>query len=169
MRLITRFYSTLIHRPEEAVDIQSELMLANGMVHLLQEWRRTKEVDKIGWTYMSFWRLWFTRKASPSTRAPSSESWLDKRLQNVREQRWEVVQQISSLCVRYIFTDLPSYPLFLGDTRILQGSPTHPTRIASHPHLARLYECWANCWSFLLIQSATGSEETWPYVTCTFT
>ena len=35
-------------------------------------------------------------------------------------------------------TDLPTHPLFSGDTRILQGSPAHPRRIASHPHPARL-------------------------------
>jgi len=32
--------------------------------------------------------------------------------------------------------DLPTHPLFSGDNRILQGSPAHPRRIASHPHLA---------------------------------
>ena len=30
-------------------------------------------------------------------------------------------------------SDLPTHPLFLGDTWILQGSPAHPGRIASHP------------------------------------
>jgi len=46
--------------------------------------------------------------------------------------------------------EFPTHPLFLGDTRILQGSPAHPRRMASHPHLARRQ-------SFPLIQSATGS------------
>ena len=53
--------------------------------------------------------------------------------------------------------DLPTHPLFSGDTRILQGSPAHPRRIASHPHLARLCERCAKRRSFPLIQSATGS------------
>ena len=41
----------------------------------------------------------------------------------------------------------------------LQGSPAHPSRIASHPHLARLYERCTKHRSFPLIQSATGSED----------
>ena len=32
--------------------------------------------------------------------------------------------------------DLSTHLLFSGDTRILQGSPAHPRRIANHPHLA---------------------------------
>ena len=55
-------------------------------------------------------------------------------------------------------TDLPTHPLFSGDTRILQGSPAHPCRIASHPNLARLYERCTKRRSFSLIQSATGSR-----------
>ena len=54
-------------------------------------------------------------------------------------------------------SDLPTHLLFSSDTRILQGSPAHLCRIASHPDLARLYECCTKCRSFLLIQSATGS------------
>ena len=38
------------------------------------------------------------------------------------------------------YSDLPTHPLFAGDTRILQGSPAHLRRIASHPHLARLHK-----------------------------
>ena len=33
--------------------------------------------------------------------------------------------------------DLPTHPIFSGYIRILQGSPAHPRRIASHLHLAR--------------------------------
>ena len=36
-------------------------------------------------------------------------------------------------------SDLPTHQLFVGDTRILQGSPAHPHRIVSHPHLAKLH------------------------------
>ena len=34
---------------------------------------------------------------------------------------------------------LSDLPVYAGDTWILQGSPTHPLRIVSHLHLARLY------------------------------
>ena len=61
------------------------------------------------------------------------------------------------VCGSVDVSDLPTHPLFSGDTRILQGSPAHPRRIASHPHLARLYERCAKRRSFPLIQSATGS------------
>ena len=53
--------------------------------------------------------------------------------------------------------DLPTHPLFSDDTRILQGSPAHLRRIASHPHLGRVYERCTKCRSFPLNQSATGS------------
>ena len=38
------------------------------------------------WTHFSFWRLWFTRKASLSAHTPSSLIRFLLRLQNVREQ-----------------------------------------------------------------------------------
>ena len=59
-------------------------------------------------------------------------------------------------CLHYQ-ADLPTHPLFSGDTRILQGSPAHPHRIASHLDLARLYERCTKRRAFPLIQSATGS------------
>ena len=45
-----------------------------------------------GWTHFSSWRLWFTCKAAATAWAPSSEIWLDPRLQNVREQTRSILQ-----------------------------------------------------------------------------
>ena len=45
-----------------------------------------------GWTHFSPWRLWFTCKAAATAWAPSSEIWLDPRLQNVREQTRNILQ-----------------------------------------------------------------------------
>ena len=39
-----------------------------------------------GWTHFSSRRVWFTCKAAATAQAPSSEIWLDPRLQNVTEQ-----------------------------------------------------------------------------------
>ena len=58
------------------------------------------------WTHFSFRRRWFTRKVSVSAHTPLYLIWFRLRLQNVREQEIEVVQQTSSLCVRYIWSQL---------------------------------------------------------------
>ena len=60
--------------------------------------------------------------------------------------------------------DLPTHPLFLSDTRILQGSPAHQRRIASHPHLARYTSAALSvdlfCWSS---QPLDHEDEAMPY------
>ena len=43
------------------------------------------------WTHSSSWRLWFTCKTAATAWAPSSEIWLDPRLQNVR--KWQIRSQ----------------------------------------------------------------------------
>ena len=58
------------------------------------------EVDMKGWTHLSFWRLWFTCNAADNSWAPLTEIRFHLRLQNVR---WKVVQQTSTLCVKYIW------------------------------------------------------------------
>ena len=62
------------------------------------------ELDMKGWTHFSSWRLWFTCNIAANSRAPLSEISLDPRLQMSENKRWGVVQQTSSLCVRYIWS-----------------------------------------------------------------
>ena len=47
------------------------------------------------WTHSSSWRLWFTCKAPANSQAPLFVMLFPPRLRNVRNNRWEVVQQSS--------------------------------------------------------------------------
>ena len=69
-----------------------------------------------GQTYFSFWRLLFTRKASLSAQAPSSEIWLSLRLQNVRKEEMRGGStNLFTLCKVYLVS-LPHYWDTVSDT-----------------------------------------------------
>ena len=90
-----------------------------------------------GWTHFSSLRLWFTCKAAATEWAPSSEIWLDPRLQDVR--KWQIRSQKYSNVIKKVKHKSP-WVYMCSNLPPNHAKKAHPWKLQP-PFVA----CSANC------------------------